>query len=95
MGYSTRQKQVCLCAGINCCCFSIDVRQSLRGYFTPSLKLAHFVLYLKIINTLMEKKKFASYSKLSKELKNYISGSLATDQNTIFIVLIHNHNCLA
>ena len=44
---------------------------SLRGC-TPNQKLACFVLYLKIINTFLKKIMYASYSKLSKELKNGI-----------------------
>ena len=43
----------------------------LMGNCTPNQKLACFVLYLKIINTFLEKI-YASYSKLSKELKNDI-----------------------
>ena len=43
-------------------------------YYTPNLKLACFVCYFKIINTFFFLKKimYISYSKLSKELKNYI-----------------------
>ena len=43
----------------------------LRGYCTHNKKLACFVLYLKVINTFV-KITYASYSKLSKELKNGI-----------------------
>ena len=43
----------------------------LRGYCTPNQKLAYLVLYLKIINTFL-KNTHATYSKLSKELKNSI-----------------------
>ena len=43
----------------------------LRGYCTPNQKSACFMLYLKIINTFL-KKRYASYSKLSKELNNGI-----------------------
>ena len=43
---------------------------ALRGACFPNQKLACFVLYLKIINTFL--KRNASYSKLSKELKNSI-----------------------
>ena len=43
----------------------------LRGNYTPNQKLACFVLCLKIINTFW-KMIYASYSKLSKELKNSI-----------------------
>ena len=42
----------------------------LRGNCTPNQKLACFVLYLKIINTLLLND--ASYSELSTELKNSI-----------------------
>ena len=46
---------------------------SLRGHCTPNQKLAFFVLYLKIINSFLEKKIiYAFYSKLSKEPKNGI-----------------------
>ena len=44
----------------------------LRGYCTPNQKLACFVLSLKIINPFLQKIIYASYSKLSKELKNGI-----------------------
>ena len=40
---------------------------SISGYCTPNQKLACFVLYLKIINTLLK-----NFSKLSKELKHSI-----------------------
>ena len=43
----------------------------LRGNCTPNQKLACFALYLKIINTFW-KIIYASYSKLSKEIKNSI-----------------------
>ena len=39
----------------------------------PTPKLTCFVLYLKIINTFSKKLMCASYSKLSKELKNSIT----------------------
>ena len=45
----------------------------LRGYCTPDQKLACFVCYLKITNTKHAKIAYASYSKLSKELKNGIA----------------------
>ena len=45
---------------------------TLRGNCTPNHKLTCFVLYLKTINTFLKKKIYASYSKLSKELKNWI-----------------------
>ena len=38
----------------------------------PNKKLACFVLYLKIINTYLKMLLYASYSKLSKELRNGI-----------------------
>ena len=44
---------------------------TLRGTAPPTQKWACFVLYLKIINTIL-KIIYASYSKLSKELKNGI-----------------------
>ena len=44
---------------------------NLRGYYTPDQKLVYFVLYLKIISTFL-KMIYASYTKLSKELKNSI-----------------------
>ena len=43
----------------------------LRGHCTPNQKSACFVLYLKVINTFW-KLIYASYSTLSKELKNSI-----------------------
>ena len=46
--------------------------KGLKGNCTPDQKLACFVLSLKIINTFFEKIIYASYSKLSKELKNSI-----------------------
>ena len=42
-----------------------------QGVRRPNQKLACSVLYLKIINT-FQKMTYASYSKLSKELKNSI-----------------------
>ena len=43
------------------------------GYYTPNhKKLTFFVLYLKIINIFLKNNIYASYSKLSKELKNSI-----------------------
>ena len=42
----------------------------LKGNWTPDQNLACFVLCLKIINTFFEKITYASYIKLSKELKN-------------------------
>ena len=48
----------------------INVSHKLSLYCTSYQKLACFVLYRKIINTL--KNNYASYSKLSKELKNGI-----------------------
>ena len=50
------------------CALQNTKRLFLRGYCTSYPKLACFVLYLKIINTLFGKI-YASYSKLSKELK--------------------------
>ena len=40
-----------------------------RGHYSPNQNLACFMLYLKIMNTLLKKKIYASYSKLAKELK--------------------------
>ena len=42
------------------------VEYHLRGYYTPNQILACFVLYLKIINTILENHIYASYSKSSK-----------------------------
>ena len=47
----------------------------LRGYYTPYQKLTCFVLYLKIINTIVKNNihmHLISYSKLSKKFKNNI-----------------------
>ena len=67
----------------------------LRGHCTPDQKLACFVLYLKVINIFM-KNIYASYSKLSNELKKWhwnLSRPISSwviDQNIILTVLIHN-----
>ena len=45
---------------------------SLRGYCAINQELACFVLYLKTINTFLEKIIYASHSKFSNELKNGI-----------------------
>ena len=42
----------------------------LKGNWTPDQKLACFVLYLKLSTPFLKKIIYASYSKLSKELKN-------------------------
>ena len=49
-----------------------EVQFSLKGVLHPNQKLVCFVLYLKIINTFLKNNIHASYSKLSKELKNGI-----------------------
>ena len=56
---------------------------SLRGFCTSYPRLACFVLYLKIINTL--KIMYAFYSKFSKELKNGIESLVG---QTVFKVWI-------
>ena len=64
-----------------------------QWYFTPNLKLACFVSYLKIINTSFSKIMHASYSKLSEELKNgneILARQAVLDRNIILTVLIHN-----
>ena len=55
----------------------------LRGRLHPNQKLACFVLYLKVINTFL-RKKYASYSKLSKEIKKGIK--ISVDQATLEIL---------
>ena len=67
----------------------LDCRQSvdisyLRGYCTPNQKLTCFVLYLKIINTFLNKL-HASYSKLSKELKNSVK--ISVDQAVLELMI--------
>ena len=52
-------------------------------------KLACFVLYLKIINIFL-KKTYASYSKLSKELKNSIKIKVG---QAVLELLIQNQHC--
>ena len=67
----------------------------LRGTAHSTPELACLVLYLKIINIFL-KMLYASYSKLSKELKSSIqnldrpNGSWVIDKNNILTVLIHN-----
>ena len=59
----------------------VSICDPLRGYCTPNQKLACFVLYLKIILIIFQtgvktpvwKIIYASFSKLSKELKNSIT----------------------
>ena len=65
-----------------------------RGCYTPNQKLACFVLYVKIINTIL--KNNASGGKLSKELKNGIeilvgqAGSKLWIKTVKIMVLINN-----
>ena len=44
----------------------------ISGLLHPLQKIACFVLYLKIVNPFLKRIMYASYSKLSKELKNNI-----------------------
>ena len=68
----------------------------LRGNCTPNQTLAWLLLYLKIINIFFWKIRYASYSKLFKELKNGIEFLVGPaffeimDQNSQNIVLINN-----
>ena len=54
----------------------IETKDDIKGGTAPptpkSSKLPCFVLYLQIINIFLKQKNYASYSKLSKELKNSI-----------------------
>ena len=68
--------------------------QAVRGYCTPNLKLACFVLYLKIINTFLTNN--ACIKKIVQETQKWYwsfsrpSGYKVMDQNSRIKVLINN-----